>query len=204
MISLKKINKFTFSHITCLIRKRALNIQGYIICLCCHISLGYDLPASSKIPKYTWLNKHQTDRPTNQIFESHEETGVQKLENITTPTCPGMYQIQILSILRFNLSHFPRSPDSARSNLSLAIGPLPLTPPKALSPLARTHHMCSCSLLPSCSSCKTIWNLGNSEQQQQKNCLCYRFSPLYIRQEHILRKHWRCPGIDLMSFILWG
>lgn len=47
------------------------------------------------------------------------------LESTPTPTFPGMYPIQILSMIRCNLSPLPQSPDIAISNLSPAIGPLP-------------------------------------------------------------------------------
>lgn len=56
-----------------------------------------------------------------------------------------MEQIQILPVvLRFNLSPRPRRWGTAPSSLSLAIGLLPLTSPKVLSPSARIRHGHTC------------------------------------------------------------
>lgn len=114
-----------------------------------------------------WLNKHERDRPAN-IFPLANGTRVWKVGKHPTPVHPKVEQIQILSVLRFNLSAAPWGHGTAPSNLSLAIGLLPLTSPKVLSPSATTRcgHMCPHPpLLPDCCSYKTIWNLAELEQE---------------------------------------
>lgn len=74
-----------------------------------------------------------------QTFSSYKKTGVQKLEHILL-LLSAIYQIQILSMIGFNLSPLPQRHGTATSKLSLAIGLLPLTLPKVLSPSARTGH----------------------------------------------------------------
>lgn len=109
-----------------------------------------------------------------------------------------MEQIQILFLLRFNLSLCPWRGGTAPSNLSLAIGLLPLTSPTVLSPSARIDrgHTCPLSLLPNCSSYKTIWNLGEWEQET--------VSLSSLRLECISPVHWVHPETYLIWRAMWG
>lgn len=110
----------------------------------------------------------------------------------------SMEQIQILSLLRFNLSPRPWRRGTAPSNLSLAIGLLPLTSPMVLSPSARNRcgHTWPLSLLPDCSSYKTIWNLGDLEQEI--------VSLSSLRLECISPVHWVHPETYLIWRAMWG
>lgn len=85
-----------------------------------------------------WLNKHESDWPAN-IFIL-QKNRYAKVRTHSALTHSAIYQIQILSMIGFNLSPLPQGHGTATSNLSLAISLLPLTLPKVLSPWARTGH----------------------------------------------------------------
>lgn len=140
-----------------------------------------------------WLNKHEGDWPAN-IFVLQKNRCAKVRTHPLSLTL--RYHIQILSMIGFNLSPLPQRHGTATSNLSLAIGLLPLTLPKVLSPSARTghSHMWSFPLLPDCSSYKTIWNLGDLEQKT--------VSLVLLWPENISPKRWRCPVIHLISKVI--